>query len=239
MIEGPAIGDAFGMALVDGLSGSNVWHWVERDDGHLDGADVAVFFRPPDEWPEGEAAALDLVEGAVLDVGVGAGRYAVVLQERGHRVVGLDNSPGVIEAAGANGVGETFAGTVYDYDGGPFDTVLLCGHNLGLLANPEEAPRLLRRIRQLLNPGGRIVGTCRDPGSTAKPEHVAYAEWNRQRGRPPGQLTIRVRYKNVATEWFDYWLLSARELEEVASAAGFHLTETIPIANGSYIAVLE
>jgi hypothetical protein len=67
---------------------------------------------------------------------------------------------------------------------------------------------LLRRLRSLANVSARILAESVDPYKTDKPEHLAYHERNRRRGRMPGQLRIRVRHGAYRTPWFDYLLAS-------------------------------
>ena len=43
--------------------------------------------------------------------------------------------------------------------------------------------------------------------------HIAYHQRNRERGRLGGQLRLRLRYRELATEWFDYLVCSVAELE--------------------------
>lgn len=235
------LGDAFGAALLAHLDGGDRSYVVERDDGQVRAGDAAVYFAPTAEWPGEEIRTLDHVRGRVLDVGAGAGRYALELLARGHEVVALDTSAGAVEACRRRGVPHVFAGSIHELeDGGRFDTLLLAGHNVALLGSPAAAPAFLGRLADLARPGARIVGTNRDPTATAAPEHLAYHERNRAAGRPPGRVTMRVRYHRLASPWFDYWLMSPAELAAVAGSCGWPLTHSEPITeDGTYLAVLE
>ena len=108
-----------------------------------------------------------------------------------------------------------------------FDTFLLMGHNYGLLAGPEQAPAFFGALGAMANPGARIIGTNRDPLATTDPAHLAYHQLNRERGREPGQMQIRVRWRRLATPWFDYWFLPAERLAELARAYGWELVDTV------------
>jgi hypothetical protein len=44
-----------------------------------------------------------------------------------------------------------------------------------------------------------IVGTILDAYRTSNPVHLAYHQRNRELGRMPGQLTMRVRYERSQT----------------------------------------
>ena len=165
----------------------------------------------------------------MLDIGAGGGRFAVALQRRGNDVVALDVSPGGVAACQRQGVEQTFLGTVFELaDQGPipFDTFLLMGHNYGLLGGPDQAPRFLDALRRMAKPGAKIIGTNLDPLATEDPGHLAYHQLNRERGREPGQIRLRVRWHRLATPWFDYWFLPVERLAEVAAPCGWELVDT-------------
>jgi hypothetical protein len=67
--------------------------------------------------------------------------------------------------------------------------------------------------------------------------HLAYHQRNRDLGRMPGQLTMRVRYENMASGWFDWLASSPAETAELAAAAGWQVASSFP--GISYGAVLR
>jgi hypothetical protein len=54
-----------------------------------------------------------------------------------------------------------------------------------------------------------------------------------------GQIRIRIRYRDLATPWFDYLFLSRPELEELVEGTGWLLARTIEDEGPIYVAVLE
>src|SRR5205823_2972839 len=122
---------------------------------------------------------------------------------------------------------------------GVVDTVVMYGNNLGLLASRTKGRRLLRRLHAITSERARILGECLDPYAGAGAEHRAYHERNRRRGRMGGQIRIRIRYRDVATPWFDYLFLSRPELEEVLAGTGWRLSRTIQDDSPLYVAVIE
>ena len=239
----PQVGDAFGLALLDYLEhGTEARsHFIERDDGLLETIDTGALFTRESEWSVAEASVVDRAGRRVLDVGAGAGRHALPLQESGREVVALDVSPGAVEVCRRRGVRETFTGTVFEWPGTdvePFDTFLLCGNNYGLLESLAHGLSFLGALTEVAVPGAEIIGTCIDPFATEDPLHLAYHERNRDRGRHPGQIRLRARWSDVATNWFDYLFVPVEELEELAERAGWELVEYQP-GSRPYLAVLR
>ncbi len=239
---GPLLGDAFGALLLacwqaGGQPGS-VLEFVERDDGYLDAADAARYFRGPEAWGPLGAWACAQARGRVLDVGSGAGRHSLYLQQQGLDVVALDVSPLAAEVCRQRGVRTVVTGTIFDLvrpEVHPFDTFLLLGNNLGLLRDADHAPRFLAALAQLAAPGAVIVGEGVDPYRTSNPLHLAYHERNRARGRLPGQITIRVRHQNLATDWFDYLFPAIDELTGLLRGTPWRLDRS-EASGASYVA---
>jgi SAM-dependent methyltransferase len=237
---GPEPGDAFGEALLDALAGGTGLHVIERDDGFVDVMDASMYFSTPETWPDLDHRALELVAGRVLDVGAGAGRHSLVLQDRGSQPVALDTSPGAVRVCRERGVAELFPGTVQALaalEPEPFDAALLLGNNLGLLESRKQAPLVLDALRRLLRPGGLVVGTGLDPHLTDDPVHLAYHRRNTELGRLPGQVRMRVRRRRIASAWFDYVHLAPDELARLASESGWRLEHTEP--DPRYVAILR
>jgi SAM-dependent methyltransferase len=237
----PDVGDAFGAALVDRLAGGSGTHVIERDDGFVDVMDADYYFAEPGGWATIDRDALDLVAGRVLDVGAGAGRHALALQERGEDVLALDVSPGAIETCRRRGVGRTFLGTPQDLaTTAPklFDTAILMGNGLGLLGSRSSAGGILNALRSLMKRDGVVVGTILDPYDTDDARHLAYHDHNRRRGRLPGEVTIRTRFGSLADPWFDWLQASPGELRDLAARHSWRIdaaTEPSP----SYLVVLR
>ena len=93
--------DAYGREVHDYFHGDKDIHEiVERDDGYIDvSSGPAAYFTPHEAWPAVEQEALTYARGRVLDVGCGPGRVSLYLQEHGHEVVAIENSPLAIEVA--------------------------------------------------------------------------------------------------------------------------------------------
>ena len=183
------------------------------------------------------------VHGRVLDVGCGPGRHALYLQRKRHRVVGIDASPTQVALARIRGVEEVYQASVQRLPRGlgTFDTIILMGNNLGLAGDVPRMRRFLRDARQISTARGRLIGSTRIPGTWIR-QHLPYVKWNIARGRPPGLLTLRGRYKGRVGDWFDLLLLSPDDLAELAHATGWDLVRVLyePREDAaSYVGVLQ
>jgi SAM-dependent methyltransferase len=214
---------------------------IERDDGFIYALRPARYFAPPEAWREFERSALDLADGVVLDIGCGAGRFALALQDRGITVTGLDVSAGAVAVAAQRGVRDVVQGTVASLAAGPrYDTFLLMGENIGLLETAQRAAGFLGELAAIAPPGARIVGHGVDPhaAATVDQELAAYLRRGREPGQLAGELTIRVRHRDLATEWFGYLLCSPAELGQLAGPAGWELASADYADKANYLAVL-
>ena len=109
--------DAVGQVMMACYKGQSSFEVYERDDGYFDArCDVSVYFSNYEEWPAHVQRALNLVKGRVLDIGCGAGRHSLYLQERGHDVLGIDVSPLAIEICKQRGVRRTRLLSIDDID---------------------------------------------------------------------------------------------------------------------------
>jgi ubiquinone/menaquinone biosynthesis C-methylase UbiE len=116
--------------------------------------------RVRDAWAARLGSWIPNPPGDVLDLGCGTGSLTLLLAEHGHRVVGVDLSPNMVErarrkiaAAGLDArvmVGDATAPPPLDHS---FDTVL-SRHLVWTLPDPTAA---LRRWAALPRKGGRLV----------------------------------------------------------------------------------
>ncbi len=226
----------------DHFNGAHAFEIIERDDGFISiMPGMPLYFAPYESWPAPEREAMRFVNGRVLDVGCGAGRAALQLQQQGHEVVAIDNSPLAIDVCRKRGVRDArvMAVTKVGPALGTFDTILMIGNNFGLLATPGRARWFLRRVRALITADGRIIAGCRDPYVGATPEHRSYHARNRKLGRLPGQLRIRVRYKRLASSWFDLLIVSKLEMKKILKGTGWHVATFLESGDPNYVAIIE
>ena len=130
-----------------------------------------------DEWYEsGDEAhqAADFLSdrvhgGQVLELGVGTGRIALLLADRGHAVTGIDISEPMLkrlrEKPGGGNV-KTVLGSMVDIrDLGPFSLIYAAFNGLFGLQTAEEQARLFLASAEVLTTGGLLVMEASAPSA--------------------------------------------------------------------------
>ncbi|MCP4425858.1 MAG: methyltransferase domain-containing protein [Chloroflexi bacterium] len=235
--------DAYGREIYDYFTSGEGIEIVEREDGFL-GTSMGPsgYFSEFPDWSPHLQEAISLAQGRILDVGCGAGRFAIYLQEEGHEVVGIDNSPLAVEVCRQRGVKDARIMSINQASKqklGRFDSIIMMGNNFGLFGSPRRAKWLLRRFYGMTGANGRIIAESNDPYQTNKSYHLAYHERNRRRGRMSGQLRIRVRYLDYIGQWFDYLFVSREEMQDILAGTGWRVSQFIDSESPSYIAIIE
>jgi SAM-dependent methyltransferase len=116
---------------------------VERDDGFIDSIPGSSYLAKFEDWAEIERRAMDFVRGHVIDLGCGAGRVALYLQQKGLDVLGFDISPLALKVCRERGLRKTRRGSIHDlrFPRGSFDTAIMFGNNFSLLGTPARPQR--------------------------------------------------------------------------------------------------
>ena len=235
--------DAYGHLLSDYHKGRENFEIVEREDGFITTSQFGPlnYFTEYDNWAEHQKSAIGYATGHVLDIGCGAGRHSLYLQEQGHDVLGTDNSPLAIEICQRRGLKNAVVTSITQLNSkiGTFDTILMMGHNFGLVGNYKRAKWLLRRFAAMTTKPAKIIAETMDPYQTEDSHHLAYHQFNRDRGRMSGQIRLRIRYRQYKTPWFDYLFVSKAEMEDILDGTPWQVERYIaPTDIPTYIAIL-
>jgi SAM-dependent methyltransferase len=235
-------GDAYGHLMVDHLAGKTSYEIIERDDGYMAPSGGApAYFAEYKNWPDRQKRAIKFARGRVLDVGAGAGRVSLYLQKRGCKVTAIDNSPlaiGVCRTRGVKDARMISIGEVGKFKPNTFDTVVMFGNNFGLFGSRAGAKRLLKKLHARTTPNAVILAESIDPHQATDPLHFAYLRRNRKRGRMPGQLRIRPRFRIFKGNWFDYLLVSKKEMQQLLEGTGWKITRFFDSGRSAYTAVI-
>jgi len=175
-----------------------------------------------------------------LDIGCGAGRHSLYLQENGNDITALDNSPKAVEVCRNRGIDKTIVGSIFtlSQSDDEYSTFLLFGNNINLAGSYYGNIGFFQELKRLSNKDTRIIGTYRSPLPVSEQHHLNYHEVNKLYGYPIGQIVIRVRYKNLSSQWIPFYLPTTKEFEEIVAKSGWKLIHNT-LDNGINYIVLE
>ncbi|SDL94791.1 Methyltransferase domain-containing protein [Nonomuraea maritima] len=184
-----------GQLYADALAGEAAE--LEYVDGSRVTLETAHWFEPI----PGDEDLLRRCSSPTLDIGSGPGRLTVALTRRGVRSLGIDVTPRAVALTRRAGGFALLRDVFDDVPGsGRWATALLADGNIGIGGNPEA---LLRRVRQLLGPGGTVIADVAPPETRSRVDRV------------------RLRRGPLVGEWFGWATVSASDIRRVALAAGF------------------
>lgn len=235
--------DAYGQEVWAFFQGKKSYEIVERDDGYIDFSGGApAYFAEFKDWPKIQKQAIRFAKGKVLDVGAGAGRVSLYLQKKKLDVVAIDNSPLAIKVCKKRGVKRAKVLPIEKtgtFKLNTFDTIIMFGNNFGLFGSFKKAKLLLKKFHKITSPSALIITENVDPYKTEDPVHLSYHKFNKKRGRMPGQLRIRIRFRNYVGNWFDYLLVSKNEMRKILKDTGWKVKEIIDSESYMYSAIIE
>jgi SAM-dependent methyltransferase len=176
---------------------------------HLRFGDGSLVPLPVTRWlDEADPVELDLLGRAwppVLDVGCGPGRLVLEAARRGWPVLGLEIAPSAVRLGRSRGA-SILERSIFDPipAAGRWGTALLIDGTIGIDGHPD---RLLRRLRSVLRPGGRVLAEVEEPGYQAR------------------SSVARIETEADCGTWFRWARVAADGVGDVAAAAGLSLDE--------------
>lgn len=232
--------DLFGQAFADYFQGKRYGLRLERDDGYVDSQNLGLYFQDFGQFPPAERKALAHARGRVLDIGVGAGRVALYLQEKGLDVVGIDISDRALEVCRQRGVRKLVKMSACDlkFKRNSFDTALAFCNNFGLCGDMVGVGRMLEKLHGIIRRDGVFLAESIHPTKTNNRAHLKYHRLNIGRGRPPGQATLRSLYRGKKGDWWDLLKVRPSEMRELCAETGWTITKTYRGAP-AYVYVLK
>jgi SAM-dependent methyltransferase len=147
-------------------------------------ADAADMFEPAVVDPAVSFLADLAGTGAALELGIGTGRIALPLSQRGVRVHGIDLSPAMVAQLqakpGADEIGVTIGDFATTNVGRTFTLAYLVFNTIENLTTQDEQVQCFQNVAAHLAPGGRFVVEVEvpalqrlPPGETVRAFHVS------------------------------------------------------------------
>ncbi|MFD2078241.1 Methyltransferase domain-containing protein [Actinopolymorpha cephalotaxi] len=189
---------------------------MQRSGGAREPVDLARWLAPAGA---SDAALLDPCSRPTLDVGCGPGRMAASLTARGVLALGVDTSPTAVAMTRARGAA-ALCRSVFDPLPGErrWGHVLLADGNIGIGGDPAA---LLRRVADLLEPGGNVLVETHPPGYGLQRDRVRLVDASGSAG-----------------PWFPWAWVGADAVDAICAAAGLHRRWSVSKA-GRWFAELE
>jgi hypothetical protein len=233
--------DAFGRAIRDS-------HFDDRAGPlyQLDGETVrehpieADYFDPVDPAADDTAWLETWLTGPLVDLGAGAGRDALYLQEW-FEVVGLEPSAALVETMRDRGVRDARLGDMFSlreqFEADRFRSALAFGTQLCLAGSMQGLRRFLADLAHVTTPDATAVVHSDDPDADGVGDLLGF------RADPTPGLAHRVNwfeYDGDADEALYFRLFGPDRLREAADATGWDLDDVIrPDDPIEYRAALE
>ena len=166
-----------------------------HDDGHFDEPVAARYdessaemFHPAVVGPVVDLLAELAGDGRALELGIGTGRIALPLAERGVPVHGIELSEAMVARLRAKPGGEDVGVTIGDFAsaeaGGTFSLAYLVFNTISNLTTQAAQVACFRNVAAHLEPGGCFVVEVGvpdlqrlPPGETARVFHVSESRW--------------------------------------------------------------
>lgn len=196
---------------------------VQRDDGYYYQSSIPVqdYFNSECESNIDRSILTNSIS-PILDIGAGAGKYSLLLQNLNFEVTAIDISAGAVEVMknrGIKDVRQLDFRTLFQANDS-YRTILLL--DMGITGTCKGVREFLREVKGILAPGGYILTTSYDNREQSNDEsYELYKQKNIQMGQYFGERKIRIAYKNNYTDWFDYVQIDPVKLSEICEQAGF------------------
>ena len=234
--------DAFGYALFNYWKGNHKTpHTLKRDDGRADKESLKHYFEKYPQFSSIEKRALKYARGKILDVGCGAGRHVLYFQNKGFNVLGIDESPLAVKVCKERGCRQVKIMDILKpkLKAKTFNTIILFGNNLGIGGDLKGTKKLLKILRRLAKKDGILLLSSIDVKATKDKGHINYQKRNLKQGKYIGLLKIRIEYKNLIGDWFDWVMVEPKVLKQLASETGWETKKVFRGNWGHYTAVLR
>lgn len=230
--------DPIGKAVQDylhGISGDAIL--VRTDIAEDETLAPSYFFRTFEEMPVQEQEALRRCKGRILDVGAGAGAHSIWLDSKGLSVMSIDISPLSCETMRERGLKEVHCCDVYSLKDQKFDTILLLMNGAGVAQTLPGLSVLLKHLKSLLNPGGRILADSSDLLYLFTDENGE--SWvDIASDTYYGEMEYQLSYKNIKGKKFPWLFVDPDTLTEFAENEGFRVKDTIRGLHFDYLVEL-
>ncbi len=178
--------------------------------GKLYFENISIYFSKFHQFPYTEKILLNkFIKGPVLDIGAGAGRVTLYLQNKGIPSIALDKENELVEIGKKRGVLNYCNCNFFKFTPSKqFNTVLLLGNTLGAFHNDNSLDNLFKKTNSLLTTGGNQLISFTD---------LTYLNINHSE-----TIEIKTEYKGKK-EILKWKFYSFKEVIEISKKNNFEL----------------
>ena len=231
--------EPFGLALLDYFKGNSKAELIFiRDDSLKVVQPVSIFFRDQSQFTSIEKTALNLCKGDVLDIGAGTGSQSIFLSHLNSTVTSIDICTHAVTIMKERGLKNVYCADIFEFRKGPFDTLLMMGHGIGLVETISGLDRFLVHAQTLTSANGQILLDSLDVRKTDHPGNLAYHEANRKAGRYIGEIRIKFKFQNQTGPYCGWLQIDSDTLKEHAELADWQCATVCFDKSGDYLARL-
>lgn len=235
----PLAMEPFGLALLDYYKGNSKAEILfRRDDGKEVVMPVSYFFRDSDNFNIIESKAVEHCKGRVLDIGAGAGSQSLRLKQLNYQVNAIDIDPNAVTVIKQRGLEDAQCCDIFGFNAGPFDTLLLLGHGIGMAETIEGLDRFLEHAQSLVSINGQIILDSLDVRKSDDKDNIAYLEANKRAGRYIGEIRMQCEYNSTKGPYYGWLQVDEETLKEHTEKKGWIFEILHTEENGNYLARL-
>lgn len=211
------IKDVQGWAMLDYFAGiDDIQLLLHTSYGLPEDMPVEVFFRDLEDFTQLEKIALENCKGAILDIGAAAGSFTLELQEKGLNVTALEISSACCQIMRQRGITQVLEADIWTYNEKKYDTLLLIMNGIGLAGTLLKLPDFLKRLKDLMQPGGQIICDSSDINylyeDLPKPENHYY-----------GEIKYKYEYEGMEGDWFEWLYIDKDTLTDICAEHGLKI----------------
>jgi hypothetical protein len=153
-------------------------------------------------------------------------------------VTSIDITPHAVEIMKQRGLKDAHCANVFEFRGGPYDTILLLGRGIGMVETIAGLDRFLAYAQGLVSSDGLVLLDSMDVRGTDDPTHLAYQEANRKAGRYVGENRLQFHFQGRRGPDCSWLHVDSDTLNERAEAASWRCDVILREENGDYLARL-
>ena len=211
---------------------------LRRDDGVETVLPVSVFFRSESEFLPGEAEAMNQIKGRTLDIGAGSGVHSLVMQSRGVNVTAIDIDNNAVNIMIDKGIKDARCVDVMQFQDGPYDTILMLGHGIGMTENIHGLNLFLDHAANLIGENGQLLLNSVDVRQTDNPDNLKYHQKNKSMGHYFGEIILQFEYKGEQSPFFGWLHIDPQTLQKQAATKNWKTEILFQDKDGEYLARL-